>query len=192
MDSTLSDKLDTRSKISAFIRYVNKVKANFGHLQKYVLCKLFKIYCSSVYGSQILKINSLYFKNVCICWNKAVRRIVNVPYTTHTWMLGPILNQTHISTQLIKRYIRFLFGLASSHNIIVYTCYKNAVGNAITPMGSNIAYFRDKYGIEVNSLSKNITNLVSEPKLSTEQLIVIQHLRDLLDIKNNACSSHVH
>ena len=83
-------KLDTRSKISAFIGYVNKVKANFGHLQMYVLCKLFKIYCCSFYGSQMWKINSLYIKNVCICWNKAVRRIVNVPYTTHTWMLGPI------------------------------------------------------------------------------------------------------
>ena len=59
-------------------------------------------------------------KNVCICWNKDMRRIVNVPYTTHTWMLGPILNQTHICTQLIKRRIRFLFGMASSHNIIVY------------------------------------------------------------------------
>ena len=55
-------------------------------------------------------------------------------------------------------------------------------------MGSNIAYFRDKYGIEVNRLSKNIVKLVSEPKLSTEQLMVIQHLRDLLDIKNNACT----
>ena len=42
-------------------------------------------------------------------------------------------------------------------------------------MGSNVAYFRDKFGIEVNRLSKNITKLVSEPKLSTEQLIVIQH-----------------
>ena len=154
----------------------------------YVLCKLFKIYCCSFYGSQMWKINSLYFKNVCICWNKAVRRILNVPYTTHTWMLGPILNQTHISTQLIKRCIRFLFGMASSHNIIVYTCYNNAIGNANTPMGSNIAYFRDKYGIELNSLSKNITNLVSEPKLNTEQLIAIQHLRDFLDIQNNACT----
>ena len=58
------------------------------------------------------------------------------------------------------------------------------------PMGSNVDYFRDKYGIEVNTnwLSKNITKLVSEPKLSTEQLIVIQHLRELLDIKNNACT----
>ena len=78
--------------------------------------------------------------------------------------------------------------MASSHNMIVYTCYKNAVGNANTPMGPNITYFRDKCDIEVISLSKNITNLVSEPKLSTEQIIVIQHLLDLLDIRNNACT----
>ena len=39
LDSTLSDKLDTRAKISAFIGYVNKVKANFGHSQMYFLSK---------------------------------------------------------------------------------------------------------------------------------------------------------
>ena len=65
---------------------------------------------------------------------------------------------------------------------------KNAVGNANTSMGLYIAYFRNKYDIEVNGLSKSITNLVSEAKLSTEQLIVIQNLRDLLKIKNNACT----
>ena len=36
----------------------------------------------------------------------------------------------------------------SSRNTIVYTCYKNAVGNANTSMGSN----ENKYGIEVNTL----------------------------------------
>ena len=51
-------------------------------------------------------------------------------------------NQAYISTQIIKRCIWLLFGIASNHNI-VYTCFKNAVGNAITPMGSNIAYFRN-------------------------------------------------
>ena len=44
-------------------------------------------------------------------------------FTAYTWMLGPILNQTHISIQLIKKCIQFLFGMARSHNIIVYTCY---------------------------------------------------------------------
>ena len=40
----------------------------------------------------------------------------------------------------------------------------------------------------VNGLYKKTTNLVSEPKLRIEQFIAIQLLRDLLDIKNNACT----
>ena len=114
--------------------------------------------------------------------------IVNSVFVSHKNKIAKLFSKPAITHH--EKMHSFLFGMASSHNIIVYrpTCYKNAVGNANTPMGSNIAYFREKYGIEVNRLSKNITKLVSEPKLSTELLIVIQHLRDLLDIKSNACT----
>ena len=33
--------------------------------------------------------------------------------------------------------------MAISYNIIAYTCYKNDVGNGNTPVGSNIANFRN-------------------------------------------------
>ena len=42
--------------------------------------------------------------------------------------------------------------------------------------------------VSISILFGMASSLVSKPKLSTEQLIVIQHLRDLLDIKNNACT----
>ena len=58
------------------------------------------------------------------------------------------------------------------------------VCNANTPiMDRNIVYFRNKFGqkLKVNGLYKNISNLVLEPlKLSAEQLVVMQHLRDLI------------
>ena len=67
-----------------------------------------------------------------------------------------------------------------------YTCYKNALGNANTPMGSKIAYFRNKYGIEVNCLSKNITNLVSESILVLSSLLLFTFTGSLRYKKNNA------
>ena len=73
------------------------------------------------------KINSLYFKNACICWNKAVRRIVNIPNKTHTWMLGPILYQTPISTRLIKRCISFLFN--KNNKLLTLYCNKHIVND---------------------------------------------------------------
>ena len=81
-------------------------------------------------------------------------------------MFGPILSQIHNSTQLIKNIIRatqYLYGMASSRNIIVYTCYQNDVGNVNTPISLNITYFRNKHD---NCPSKNIINLVLEPKIN--------------------------
>ena len=46
-------------------------------------------------------------KHICISWNKSVRDILKLPYTTHIWILGPLLGQPHIHCQLQQR--TFLF-----------------------------------------------------------------------------------
>ena len=42
-----------------------------------------------------------------------------------------------------------------------------------------------------NTILNNKDHAFSGPKLSTEQFIVIQHLRDLFDIKCNACTLYI-
>ena len=44
------------------------------------------------------------------------------------------------------------------------------------------------FSLEINGSYKNIIKLVSEPNLNVEQLIVIQHLRNILDIYNDTCT----
>ena len=83
-------------KKSVFIGQFNKLLSNFGHLSKNVLCRLLKSYCYSFYGSQLWYLNSRYFDKLCKTWNKAVRRMLNLPYRTHTWILSPLMNQLHI------------------------------------------------------------------------------------------------
>ena len=39
------------------------------------------------------------YKRICISWNKSVRNILRLPYTTHTWIRGPLLGQPHIHCQ---------------------------------------------------------------------------------------------
>ena len=88
-DTTMSDKMDCQSKISAFIGSVN-----FGHLQESVLSTLFKSYCYSYYSCQMWKLDSLAFRGVCTSWNFT---ILHLPFTTHTYMLGPLMNQPHMT-----------------------------------------------------------------------------------------------
>ena len=77
-------------KISSFYGYVNKLNANFGHLQATVLSRLFNSYCCAFYGSHNWHLDSICFNNVLIAWNKGVRCMLNLPSRTHTWMLVSI------------------------------------------------------------------------------------------------------
>ena len=67
------------------------------------------------------RLGSVYFNKVCTAWNIAVLKVCNLPYTTHRWFLGPLMNQPHISYQLQKRCIRFLHNMKTSQNEIVLT-----------------------------------------------------------------------
>ena len=75
--------------------------------------------------------------------------ILRLPYTTHTWILGPLLGQPHIHCQLQQRTLRFLCSIKNNNNTLVSACWKYASNNANSPLGYNIAYFRNSYGIDI-------------------------------------------
>ena len=87
VDVTLSDSLDCRCKRSMFIGYVNKLISKFGHLQPKVLLNLFNTYWCSFYGSPTWGLHSNGFNSCVTAWNIGVKKIIGLPYTTHTWML---------------------------------------------------------------------------------------------------------
>ena len=96
----LSDSSDSAHKCSSFNGAVNKLFASFKGLDSNIMCTLFQSYCCSFYGSQLWDLSSIGFQKFCVQWNKAVRRLLNVSNRTHTWLLGPLSNQTHVSCKL--------------------------------------------------------------------------------------------
>ena len=91
VNSDLTDKIDCGMKCSSFIGYVNKLKANFGYLQPFMLGNLFKTFFCSFYGSPLWGFNSLSVKKNCITWNIGVKSIFNIPYRAHTFFIGPFI-----------------------------------------------------------------------------------------------------
>ena len=93
-----------------------------------VLVRLFKTYCCTFYGSQMWQINRQSINSVCTSWNKGVRRILNLLHDAHTWLLGPLLKQKHITKQFIVRTLRSL--LCMLKKLIGKVCTLNALSNA--------------------------------------------------------------
>ena len=105
---------DCKTKKGNFVASINWFIGNFSHnvpLNCYI--RLFQAYCSSYYGSVLWELFGRGCKDFCVTWNKAVRRVFNVPYTTHTILLGQLLNTCHVSMQLVKRLCKFIDGMLS-------------------------------------------------------------------------------
>ena len=164
-------------KCSSFIGYVNKLKANFRYLQPFVLGNLFKTVCRSFYGSPLRGFNSLSFKKNCTTWNIGVRSIFNLPYRAHTFFLGPLLQQPHVSEQLYISSAQFLYNMYNSCDSIVQTCFMNSLYNSNSVIGSKVAYFRAKYRINVTTSTRSrimssncVTVLIEDQKVSINNL----------------------
>ena len=116
VDITCNDDFDCNAKKSLFIAYFNKMMANYSRLQPTVLINLFKSYCCSFYDSPLLKFNSTGFEKCCKAWNIAVRKLLQLPFKIHTWILGPLIGQRHISAQVQFRNFCFLLDAFNSSN----------------------------------------------------------------------------
>ena len=121
--------------------------------------------------------NSLSFKKICTTWNIGVRSIFNLPYSAHTYFLGPLLQQPHISEQLYIRSAQFLYNMYNSHNSIVRTCFMNALYNSNSVIGLKIAYFRAKYRVNfITSTRSTIMSSIFVTVPTEDQTVSINNL----------------
>ena len=96
IDHKLSDVEDCRFKRSILIGNVNKFIGNYSTLKNCRKRRLFQSYCTSFYGSELWALSSKGLEVCCIAWHKGARRIFNMPYRTHSFLVGPLSGQRSI------------------------------------------------------------------------------------------------
>ena len=136
--SQLKDDMDIQLKRGQFYGAVNILCAKFrGILQDInVASKLFYSYCCSFYGCQLWDLSSNYIEDIYVAWQKAIRRIFNLPCNTHRYLLPFIAGSLHIRVNLVNRFNNFFNALMYSDNkiieLLVYNCHFSN-----TPLGLN-------------------------------------------------------
>ena len=90
-----------------------------GILNNYhVVMKLFYAHCFSFCGSKQWDLYNKPFVNMCTALQKAVRKIYNLPYCSHRYLLPCVVGCEHIQKHLIKLLKKFFDALKSSSNAI--------------------------------------------------------------------------
>ena len=88
--------------------------------------------------------------------------LLNLPNTTPTWMLAPLLDTVHMTFKLYIRDIKFSYCMKNTDNDLVSSCFEYVSNNANSIMGNKIAYFKEKYRIQRDFSNLNLSNRLNK------------------------------
>jgi len=137
------------------------VKSHFGHTDFDSLYQIFKTYCmlwfelslfrihvpkntihriqycniKYMYGSQLWDYDNKISDTFNVTCRKTIRRLLNLPNTTHCNLIPHIYDDIPPNLQLYKRVISFVNGLSKSTNVITSLCYRldvNGSGSSVS------------------------------------------------------------
>ena len=120
--------------------------ASFGKLCSHVLRNLFHVYCTSFYGSQTWSLNSKYLKSLYTAYNKGLRRVLRLPYNSHTKVLYEVGNIPSLKDVLIKRFIKMYFTMYNSNNECIRYIAHCAYDDSLSFLGGNLNVIADCMG----------------------------------------------
>lgn len=155
-DSAMSDNDDIQFKKNNFFGTVNKLYHQFSFASTSVRLKLFQSYCSAWYGSQNWQLGSRYVESFQIEWNKAIRKIMNLPLCTRTVLLPFLSGIQSFTRQIECRWIRFYNCIMRSTNAKVCYIGLRSLTNTIGCLGQNRVLLRNKYNIVTITESTHI------------------------------------
>jgi len=169
ISSNLVDDEDIMHRRNTFVGQVNNVLCFFNKLDWFVRIKLFKAYCSSIFGCELWALDSNTVDEFCIAWRKGLRRVLNLPYNTHNYLL-PLLTETlPVFDELCKRSSRFVVSCLFSKSLLVRSvasyCVRFARRDSV--IGCNVLLCCEYYGWDLSDFALAMVELSNKYFLDT-------------------------
>ena len=102
-------------------------------------------------------------------------------------MLGPLTNSVHMKYKLYIRDLKILTSFSQCDNVLVRACFSIITNNANSILGNKLAYFRDRFAININrcTLNDNIKKIKLSTVISDEEQLIINNIWSLILVKSN-------
>jgi hypothetical protein len=136
--SSFSESDDVTYRRNCLVGQANNVLCFFNKLDVLVRLNLFKSYCSSMYDCELWALNNN--DNVdlfCVAWRKTLRRVLNLPYNTHSNLLLTLTVTIPILDEICKRSELFITSCLSSRSRLVRSAswHSVVIGKFSSPLG---------------------------------------------------------
>ena len=176
----LKENYEVKMKKCDLVGRVNMFIASFGDIPENALVKLFNVQCCHFYGSQAWNFCDQSVDSFHKLYNRCVRRLLRLPYATHTRYL-PAFTGTAISIESIcSRFVKLYLNMRDNDNTIVRTIANFSAATSGSIIGGNLLTITKKYKCQI---APNTGYLIMKPRMSQSDQCTIQAIRDARDFK---------
>jgi hypothetical protein len=164
INSKFDDSDDVMHRRNCFIGQANNVLCYFNKLDLFVKIKLFKAYCSSIYGSELWDLESDNVQTFCCAWRSALRRLLGLPFNAHSFLLSALTNTLPVFDEICKRSARFIVSCLFSRSQLVRSVAWHGVvhGRYNSVIGKNSIFCCTRFGWRVDDFVLGLVNLSNE------------------------------
>jgi len=92
-----------------------------------VKLKLLRHYCCDFYDSVIWNLSHNSIEDICVAWTKGLRRILSLPYNTHSRLISPVCDFLPVREELICRCASFIMKCLNSCNSLVHSVSRTGI-----------------------------------------------------------------
>lgn len=124
----------------------NLLLSQFKFASYQVKYQLFKSYCMSLYGYQGWDLSSECMEEIYVAWRKCIRRLLSLPYRTHSNLIPFIVEDLSIQFQVEKRFVKYFETIRTSSNRYLQLCRNIIEGGSRSPLGKSYNFIIAKYG----------------------------------------------
>ena len=102
-------------------------------------------------------------------------------------MLRFLMNSVYMKYKLYIRDYKILTSFSQCDNVLVRSCSSIICNNANSILGNKLAYFRDRFAININrcTLNDNIKKIELSTVISDEEQLIINNIWSLILVKSN-------
>jgi len=136
----------------------------FKTLDMHIKIKVFKSYCSSIYGSELWSLEDDVLQDVCCSWSTAIRRLLNLPFNAHCFLLPILTGTLPVFDEICKRSSRIINSCLRSRNNLVRSIALQSIvhGNYYSPLGRNLRFCCRRFSWQLEDFLLGFVSLTND------------------------------
>ena len=174
----------------------NAIINNFRPISWQAKVKLFNSQCSSLYGSQLWRLDDKNVANLCTTWKVCCRKILGLQQRTRSWLIPHLMDSMEINDIIMFRMLNFIISGLNHNSDIITRFFKNMLLSNSSYMLTNLnkilnsfnLKYCDIFVMDKLQLKKHVQMRKDEPDWrvkTTKELLSIRDSQMTCILENN-------